>query len=161
MIKYLNGTRKDKLVLLANNPHVIKWCVDAFFSVHHNFKSHTGGFITLGGGSIQYISHKQNLNTQSITEAKPVGANNVYTLIIRTRFSLEDQGYDIYNNILCQDNRSTNILEKNGKNSSSKRTRSLKIHYFFMTETFRRSNCPLNIFPLWILLVTSCQNPYK
>jgi hypothetical protein len=39
-------------------------------------------------------------------------------------------GYEIENNILYQDYKSTILLENNGKKSSSKRNRALNIHYF-------------------------------
>ena len=43
LLRYINGTRKDKLILSADNLHVIKWYVDAAFAVHPDFRSHTGG----------------------------------------------------------------------------------------------------------------------
>lgn len=39
--RYINGTRKDKLIHTADDLNVIKWYLDATFSVHHDFKSHT------------------------------------------------------------------------------------------------------------------------
>ena len=59
MIKYLNSTSKDNLFLLAENLHVIKWYLDAQFSVHPEFQIHTGGSMTLGVSAIQYISFKK------------------------------------------------------------------------------------------------------
>jgi hypothetical protein len=37
LLKYLNGTREDKLILSADDPHVIKWYVDSAFAVHPDF----------------------------------------------------------------------------------------------------------------------------
>jgi hypothetical protein len=34
LMKYLNGTREDKLILSADDLHVIKWYVDCAFAVH-------------------------------------------------------------------------------------------------------------------------------
>jgi hypothetical protein len=59
LLKYCNGTRKDKLILSADSLHVIKWYVDASFAVHPDFKSHTGGVMTFGGGAVQSLSRKQ------------------------------------------------------------------------------------------------------
>ena len=39
LLAYLNGTRKDKLILSADNLHVIKWYVDAAFAVHPILKA--------------------------------------------------------------------------------------------------------------------------
>jgi len=80
LLKYLNGTRQDKLTLTTDDLHIVKWYVDASFAVHPDFKSHTGGVMTFGGGAVQSISRKQKLNTRSSTEAELVAADNASTL---------------------------------------------------------------------------------
>jgi hypothetical protein len=52
LMKYLNGTRDDKLILSADKLNVVKWYVDTSFAVHPDFKSHTGGVLTLGRGAL-------------------------------------------------------------------------------------------------------------
>ena len=140
MIRYLNGTRQDKLYLTADNLHILKWHVDASFAVHPDFKSHTGGVMTYGGGAVQSLSSKQKLNTRSSTEAELVGADDAATKILWTKLFLEAQGIEITHNILYQDNQSAILLEKNGKRSSSKRTRALNIRYFFLTDQVAKEN---------------------
>jgi hypothetical protein len=54
LLNYINGTQKDKLILAADNLHIIKWYVDAAFAVHPDFKSHTGGSMTYGQGTPIY-----------------------------------------------------------------------------------------------------------
>ena len=55
--------------------------------------------------------------------------------ILWTRNFLKAQGYEVTENIiLYQDNKSSIFLEKNGKASSSKRTRHNAIRYFFVTN---------------------------
>ena len=54
--------------------------------------------------------------------------------ILWTRYFLKAQGYQVDENILYQDNKSSILLEKNGKASSSKRTRHISIRYFFVTD---------------------------
>jgi hypothetical protein len=46
------------------------------------------------------------------------------------------QGYNVQDNILFQDNKSSILLEKNGKASSGKRTNhaNINIRYFFITD---------------------------
>ena len=100
MPKYISGNRKDKLVLLEDNLHVIAWYVEASSAIKTNFKSHTGGIMTLGGGNIQYISHKKKLNTQSSTEAKLFSSKYASTMIIWSLLFLKYQGCDIDKNIL-------------------------------------------------------------
>ncbi len=54
--------------------------------------------------------------------------------ILWTRNFLEAQGYKIHENVLYQDNKSSILLEKNGRASSSKHTRHIAIRYFFVTD---------------------------
>jgi hypothetical protein len=44
------------------------------------------------------------------------------------------QGYAVLDNFLLQDNKSAILLERNGKASSSKRTKHIAIRYFFVTD---------------------------
>ena len=50
----------------------------------------------------------------------------------------EEQGYEIKDNIVYQDNQSAILLEKNGKKSSGKRTRHLSLTYYFITDQIER-----------------------
>ena len=106
----------------VNGVQCIKWYVDAAFAVHPDFKSHTGTTMTFDKGSVISMSRKQKLNTRSSTEAELVAVDDAATMILWTRLFLESQGYEVNKNILYQDNKSTILLEENGKKSSSKRT---------------------------------------
>ena len=147
LMKYCNGTRDDKLILSTDNLHVIKWYVDASFGVHVDKKSHTGGIMTYGGGAAQSISRKQKLNTRSSCEAELVGADDAATMILWTKMFMEAQGHTIEKNILYQDNKSTILLENNGKRSSSKRTRAFDIRYFFLTDQVEKGNLKIEYCP--------------
>ena len=52
MIKYLNGTKKNYLLVSDDYLKVIKWYMDASFVVHPGFKSRTGAIMTIGRGEI-------------------------------------------------------------------------------------------------------------
>jgi hypothetical protein len=140
LLQYLNGTREDELILSADDLRILKWFVDASFAVHPDFKSHTGGTLTLGLGSPISMSRKQKLNTKSSTTAELVGADDASTIVLWTKLFMEAQGYPIDENILYQDNQSAILLEKNGKRSSTKRTRALNIRYFFLTDEVEKGN---------------------
>jgi hypothetical protein len=56
---------------------------------------------------------------------------------------MEAQGYKIQDNILFQDNKSAILLEKNGKASSSKRTKHINIRYFFITDRVKKGDVSL------------------
>ena len=101
--------------------------MDASFAVHGDFKSHTGATMIYGRGAPITMSKKQKLNTRSSTEAELVGADDAINMVLWTKLFLEAQGYDVRANIVYQDNKSAILLEKNGKRSSSKRTRALNI----------------------------------
>ena len=147
LLKYCNGTRKDLLVLSAENLRIIKWYVDASFAVHPDFKSHSGAVMTMGGGAIQSGSRKQKLNTRSSTEAELVGVDDFMSPILWTRLFLKHQEVPIDENILMQDNKSAILLEKNGKRSSGKRTRAINIRYFFVTDQVEKKNLSIEYCP--------------
>ena len=147
MMRYLNGTKNDKLILSADDVHVIKWYVDASFAVHPDFRSHTGSVMTYGKGVPISQSHKQKLNTRSSTEAEVVGVDDAMSPILWTRLFLEAQGIEVRRNILYQDNKSAILLENNGKKSSSKRTRAMNIRYFFVTDQISKGNLEVEYCP--------------
>ena len=122
MMKYLNGTQDMKLTLSDENLRSIKWYVGASFPVHPDFRSPTGGTMTFRKGVVQSLSKKQKLNTRSSTEAELVGADDVATQILWTKHFMEAQGYMIEDNILFQDNKSTILLQENGRKSAGKRS---------------------------------------
>ena len=95
ILEYLKGTSKLCLKLKADNLQVVKWYVDASFTVHPDYRSHTGAVMTLGEGSIIAMSKKQKLNTRSSTEAELVGADDVTTMILWTDLFMEQQGYSL------------------------------------------------------------------
>ena len=161
LLKYINGTRQDKLILSADDLHVIKWYVDAAFAVHPDFKSHTGGGMTYGTGMPQTMARKQKLNTRSSTEAELVGADDMATMILWTKLFMEAQGYEIKKNILYQDNKSTILLENNGKRSSSKRTRAINIRYFFLTDQIEKGNLTVEYCPTTEMIADFFSKPLQ
>jgi hypothetical protein len=83
-------------------------------------KSHTGAGMTLGKGFITNISRKQNVNTRSSTESEIVGVDDVAgPIMLWTARFLQAQGYN-QETILYQDNKSSILLEKNGRQSAGK-----------------------------------------
>jgi hypothetical protein len=95
---------------------------------------HTGGGLTLGRGFLISVSTKQKFNTRSSTESKLVGVDDMMPIITWNSYFLLSQGYGIIENLLLQDNKSSILLEQNGKASSGKRMRHINIQYFFITD---------------------------
>ncbi len=58
-----------------------------------------------------------------------------------------EQGYGIVENLLLQDNKSSILLEKNGKASSGKRTRHINIRYFFITDRVNKKEISIEWCP--------------
>ena len=161
MMLFLNGTRDDKLILSADDLHVIKWFADCSFAVHPDFKSHTGGLMTFGQGCPINKSAKQKLNTRSSTEGELVAANDMATMILWTKLFMEAQGYEIKQNILFQDNKSTILLENNGKRSSSQRKCTFNIRYFFLTDQIEQGNMSVKYCPTTEMLADYLTKPLQ
>jgi len=134
MMRYLRGSRKMPLILSANGSHILKWWVDASFAVHPNMRGHSGGGFSMGRGMPIVGSNKHKMNTRSSTESEIVAADDFMPAVCWTRYFLMAQGYHVKDNILYQDNKSSILLETNGKASSSKRTKHINIRYFFITD---------------------------
>ena len=135
MMKYLSSTRNDTLKLSAGTGmNRLEWYVDASFAVHPDFWSHTGLAIKFGGREKSPVqaSVKQKLNTDSSTTAELVAVHQVLPKVLWVPLFLEEQGYKIDKNVVYQDNQSAILLEKNGRKSSSKRTRHLNIRFLWL-----------------------------
>ena len=134
MLQYLRATKNYVKTLSMDDTGVVKWWADAAFAVHQDMKSHTGGVMSVGEGAAQSISTKQKLTGKSSTEAEIIAANDALLHIMWTKYFLAAQGYEARQTILYQDNTSAILLEKNGKESSSKRTRHINMRYFYIKE---------------------------
>ena len=134
LFQYLHGTLDLTYTVGADNMGKTRSWVDASYAVHPDFKSHTGGVISLGRGGLVCKSSKQKLNTKSSTEAELVGASNYLPNIIWMSNFLKEQGYTIEENILEQDNESAIKLEKNGQTSAGPRSRHIDIRYFWIKD---------------------------
>ena len=64
-----------------------------------------------------------------------------------TRKFLEAQGFDVSDDIVCQDNKSAMSLEKNGRASAGKRSRHLDIRYFYVTDYIKKGDISLKFCP--------------
>jgi len=106
--------------------------VDVSFGVHPDFRSHTGGVLTMGHGAIISMSRKQKLNTRNTCEAELVGADDMSVLILWTKLFLEELGYTVDRNILKQDNEAAILLETNGRKSVGRRNRAINVRHFFL-----------------------------
>jgi hypothetical protein len=71
--------------------------------------------------------------------------------VLWTRYFLEAQGYEVRESIIYQDNESAELLEKNGKRSSGKRTRHINIRYFFVADRVAAGEVTIKLCPTDIM----------
>ena len=133
-IRYLRDNKDIPLTLEAGGMGTVNWWVDASYATHQDCKSHTGATVSFGKGCPISVSTKQKINTRSSTEAKLVGINDALTMILWMWNFIIEQGYSVTDNIIHQDNMSTILLSKNGRQSSGKKTRHIEIRYYFITD---------------------------
>ena len=79
-------------------------------------------------------STKHKLDTQISTETEIFAVYDCMHVVLQTRYWFDAQGYYVFNIILYQDNKSAIILGKNGRASSMKRTKHIKITYNFVKD---------------------------
>ena len=101
----------------------------------------------MGKGLIIRTYIKQNINTKSSTEIELITANNLMPHILWKNYFLNWQGYNDKDTILYQDNKSEILLEKNGKKSSSKRTKHITIRYYFITDRVKADELNIEYCP--------------
>ena len=111
LVKYLDCTHDLHLILRYDGLSIARWYVDALFVVHEDFKSQSGGVMTLSeaSGAIASGSNKQKLHTHSSTKAELVASDDFLPKILWTGKFMCAQGYNI-SSTLFQDNKSTMIL---------------------------------------------------
>ena len=146
MIVHLKADRLRKWKLGADDSKDLVWYVDSAFGVHDNYRSHTGGGLTMGKGFAISVSRAQKMNTRSSTEAEIVAVDDCLSLILWAREFMIEQGYGCNRNIILQDNMSSVLLENNGKASSGKRTRHMNIKYFGITDRVDKEEAEI----MWI-----------
>lgn len=147
VIRYLRESKELYLTLEADDMHVMKWWIDASFAVHKDMKSHTGGTMSMGKGSVYSASTRQKLNTKSSTEAELVGVDDLMPMVLWTRYFTEAQGYEVRDALVHQDNQAAMLLERNGRKSSGKRTRHINIRYFFVCDRIKSGEVSVEYCP--------------
>ena len=125
-----------KLTLEVDDPRTLNWFIDSAHQVHDDCKGHTGGALTFGKGAVISGSKAQKINTKSSSECELVGVDDFLPTILWARYFMEEQGYEIKQNTIHQDNESTLRLLVNGKRSSTPRTRHIKAKYFLAKDKF-------------------------
>ena len=109
--------------------------------------------MTLGKGAVISFSRKQKINTKSSTETELVGVDDAMSEVLWSLYFIQEQGYDMTHAEIFQDNKSAILLERNGKMSSSKRTKHIKVKYFFVKDKIEQGEVAVTYKPteeMWI-----------
>jgi hypothetical protein len=146
-IRYLRDSKDLYLTLEVDEGIDVKWWIDTSFAVHLDMRSHTGGTLSLGKGSVYSMSRKQRINTKSSTVAELVGVDDGMPLVVWTRNFITAQGYKIRDNAVYQDNQSTMLLAKNGRASSGRCTQHIDIRCFFVTDQVKHGELRIEYCP--------------
>ena len=134
LMQYLKSTIHIPHVIGADSLLKFHTFVDVAYAVHVDMKSHTGGAISLGRGTVFCKSSKQKLNVKSSTEGEIVGTSDFLPFPIWTTYFLTEQGYVIDESFLHQDNMAGIEIEKNGLISCGQKSRHINVRYFFIKD---------------------------
>jgi hypothetical protein len=126
-LSYLESTIHMPLILSADSLTLARWWVDASYAVHSNCKGHTGAGLSFGQGMALNYSWKHKINTRRSTKAELVGVDDLLCFILWAQYLMQEQGYDMAPSLLYQDNMSAMLLGNNGKASSTKQTKHIKV----------------------------------
>ena len=90
--------------------------------------------MSLGREAMPSFPRKQKLNVRSSTEGELVGADEALSLLLWGEYFIDVQGYTVHHNKLYQDNKSTMLLEMNGRMPSGRRTKHINARYFMVAD---------------------------
>jgi len=158
ILKYLKRTRYLKLTLNADQlKFTVHWYVDGSHHIHEDCRGQTGSLVTFGQGAVASSSTKMKCNTKSSTETEIISFADKLSDIIWMRYCIECQGYTIDECIVFQDKMSVMSLEKNGRVSSSKRTKHIKAKYFLIKDYYDAEEVDIRFCPtdeMWADVLT-------
>ena len=137
------------------NLGILKWYVDGLHNAHWDCKGHGGAMFTMGKGAVSSYSRKVKLNTRSETEL--VVADMYMPEMLWLLYFMESQGYEVECIGLHQDNTSTQLLMKNGWFLSGKKTKHIRVKFFFIKDRIDDGemivvNCPTD--GMWADILT-------
>ena len=105
---------------------IIKWWIDVSYATHDNCKGHRGAIMSLGKGAVISASNKHKTQGRSSTDNELIGVHYTLPQVLWKRYFIEAQGYHIDRNKVHQDNKSTQLLEVNGRLSAGKGMKHIK-----------------------------------
>ena len=132
VLGYIQGSLDLPRIIGTDNMQTMHTWVNASYAIHNDMRGHTGGVISMGLGLVHHKSSKQKLNTKSLTESELVGASDYIPWTIWSKRFLEEQGYNVKQNMFYQDNESSIKLKSNSRKSCGEKSRHIDIRYIFI-----------------------------
>ena len=133
VLKYLNSMQYLKLILSTDAMNfAIHRYIDGSRQIHKDCRGQMGSLVTFGAGAVASSLNKQRCNTKSSTKTEIIALHDKLSDVIWMRYFIECQGYSINKCVIIQNNMSALSLENNGRVSSSKHTKHIKVkqdHY--------------------------------
>jgi hypothetical protein len=136
---------------------VMHWYVDGSHQVHDDCRGLTGSPMTCGKGAAASSSNKMKCNTKSSMETELISLADKLMDIIRMHYFVECQEYDINEYVIYHDNMIALLLEKNGRVSSSRRTKHIKAKYFLIKDYYDAGKINVKFCPtdkMWADILT-------
>lgn len=161
VIAFIKCTIDDVRIIGAHDLKSIFTWIDAAHAVNADMRSQTGGAMSMGLGVLHAKCSKQKLNVKSSTEAELVGASEYLPYNLWLMLFMSEQGYKIKDNTLYQDNQSTILMLKNGRNSCTGNSRHIDIRYFFVKDRIDKEELKIEYCPSSIMLADFFTKPLQ
>mmetsp|Transcript_7999 Transcript_7999/g.7584 ORF Transcript_7999/g.7584 Transcript_7999/m.7584 type:complete len:163 (-) Transcript_7999:223-711(-) len=126
--------------------------IDAAYAVNPDMKIQTGEAMSMGVGILHGKCSKQRLNVKRSTEAELVGVSEYIPYNIWLLLFMGEQVYAVKDNVLFQDNQSTILMLKNGRNSCTDNSRHMNIRYVFVKDRIDKREVRVEYCPTEIML---------
>ena len=161
VIAFIQCTIEDVRIIGASDLNKIFTWIDSAYAVNPDMRSQTGGAISMGIGLIHAKCSKQKLNVKSSTEAELVGTSEYIPYLLWILLFMSSQGYEIKDNVLYQDNQSTMLMLKNGRNSCTGNSRHIDIRYFFVKDRIDKGEIRIEYCPSLDMLADYFSKPLQ
>lgn len=162
VLKYLNYTKDLPYVLFFQAPLVVVSSADASYATTHDYRSVSGGTVSLGGAVVHAESKTQKIVTKSSHEAEIVCASDYGGRPLWTRNFLQSQGYQVNGTpiVIEQDNMGAMATLTSNKPPSDK-SRHINIRYFWLGDRIRANEIALKYIPTADMLADILTKPLQ
>ena len=139
----------------------IKWFADAYHNTHWYCKRHGGVMMVMGCGVISSYSRRIKVNTRSSTETELVSVDAYMPEVFWSLYFIQAQGYGVNYAEMNQDNVSAQMLETNGKFSSSRKTKHIQAKFFFIKYKVNSEEVKIVYFPVGVMWADVLTKPLQ